>query len=59
MGSEITFSFSQMNVPVQGRFAKFSGTFEFDPAKPEAASIRMAVDVRFVHPGLLHAGSAA
>lgn len=50
-GSDIAFSFTQMNVPVQGHFEKFSGTFNFDPARPEAASIAMQVDVASISAG--------
>lgn len=44
-GSSITFVYKQMNVPLDGRFKKFSGKFNFDAAKPETSSIDMTVDV--------------
>lgn len=44
-GSSITFVYKQMNVPLDGRFRKFSGKINFDAAKPEAASIDLSVDV--------------
>ncbi len=44
-GSSITFVYKQMNVPLDGRFRKFSGKINFDAAKPETASIDMTVDV--------------
>ncbi|TXI04852.1 MAG: YceI family protein [Rhizobium sp.] len=43
--SSITFVYKQMNVPLDGRFRKFSGKFNFDAAKPETSSIDMLVDV--------------
>lgn len=44
-GSSIAFTFTQMNVPAQGRFKRFAGTIDFDPAKPETSHIDMQVDV--------------
>lgn len=44
-GSEIRFTFTQMKVPVQGAFNKFSGTLSLDAVKPEQSSICMQVDV--------------
>jgi polyisoprenoid-binding protein YceI len=44
-GSEIGFRFTQMNVPVKGRFNKFSGTLLLDTHKPESSSIQMQVAV--------------
>jgi polyisoprenoid-binding protein YceI len=43
--SNITFVYKQMNVPLDGRFKKFSGKISFDAAKPETSSIEMVVDV--------------
>ncbi|MDB5872970.1 MAG: YceI family protein [Ramlibacter sp.] len=48
--SEIAFTFRQLGVPVEGRFAKFSGQFAFDPNKPEAGKVALAIEtgsVRF------------
>ncbi|MBC7379573.1 MAG: YceI family protein [Burkholderiaceae bacterium] len=42
--SEITFTFRQMGVPVEGRFTKFSGQFAFDPKKPEAGKVSLSID---------------
>ncbi|MEO8995651.1 MAG: YceI family protein [Rhodanobacter sp.] len=50
-GSSITFTFKQMNVPVDGRFTRFDGQFDFDAAKPQAAHIEMNVDVASVSIG--------
>jgi len=35
----------QMNVPVEGRFTKFDAQIAFDPAKPQAGTARITVDV--------------
>lgn len=43
--SSITFTYSQMNVPLDGHFGKFGGKIVFDPARPETSSIEMWVDV--------------
>ncbi|MBB5018999.1 polyisoprenoid-binding protein YceI [Chitinivorax tropicus] len=43
--SEIRFGFKQMNVPVEGTFKKFTGTFDFDPAKPEAGKADLQIDL--------------
>jgi len=44
-GSSVAFVYKQMNVPLDGRFRKFSGKINFDAAKPETSSIEMVVDV--------------
>jgi len=44
VGSRVTFSFQQMNVPMDGSFKKFSGKINFDAAKPDTSSIEMWVD---------------
>lgn len=44
-GSDIRFTYTQMKVPVQGHFTKFTGAQSLDAAKPERSSIRMQVDV--------------
>lgn len=35
----------QMNVPVDGKFKKFTASIDFDPAKPAAAKAQFSVDV--------------
>ena len=50
-GSSIAFTFSQMNVPVEGRFKRFKGKINFDAAKPETSSIDMQVDVASISAG--------
>jgi polyisoprenoid-binding protein YceI len=42
--SEITFTSTQMGVPVEGRFRRFDATIAFDPAKPESGSIAITLD---------------
>lgn len=41
--SEIQFTGTQMNVPVEGKFTAFSGDIQFDPAKPEASRATLVV----------------
>ncbi|TGP45899.1 YceI family protein [bacterium M00.F.Ca.ET.228.01.1.1] len=36
----------QMNVPVDGKFRKFSAQLSFDPAKPTAGSASVSIDTR-------------
>jgi polyisoprenoid-binding protein YceI len=43
--STVTAVFKQMNVPVEGRFNKFSADVHFDPANVGAASAKIDVDV--------------
>jgi len=43
--SFIRFGFTQMNVPVEGRFRKFDATIAFDPARPEATKATFEVDM--------------
>jgi polyisoprenoid-binding protein YceI len=49
--SEIKFVSKQMNVPVEGRFRTFSGTLDFDPAKPAAAKAQIDVDLNSIDTG--------
>lgn len=42
--SEITFTFRQLGVPVEGRFTKFAGQFSFDPKKPETGKVALTID---------------
>jgi len=43
--SSITFVSKQMGVPVEGRFKTIGGQINFNPAKPEAASIALQIDL--------------
>ncbi len=49
--SALGFTFRQMNVPVQGRFPKFTAQLAFDPAKPERARVNIAVDTSAIDAG--------
>lgn len=42
--SQITATFRQMNVPVEGRFSVFNGNIVFDSKKPAGASARIDID---------------
>jgi polyisoprenoid-binding protein YceI len=43
--SSITATSKQMNVPVEGKFTKFTAQVSFDPGKPASGSAQFAVDV--------------
>ena len=49
--SAISFEFRQMGVPVAGGFKRFSSQMVFDPAKPEAASARVEIDLASIDAG--------
>ena len=49
--SEIAFVSKQMNVPVQGRFKKFTALFAFDPKQPAAAKAEIEVDLASIDTG--------
>jgi polyisoprenoid-binding protein YceI len=49
--SEIAFVSKQMNVPVQGRFRKFTAQVAFDPGKPAAARAEIDVDLASIDTG--------
>lgn len=42
--SEISFTSTQMGVPVDGRFRKFDAKIALDPKKPEAGSVVLTID---------------
>lgn len=42
--SRITATFTQMNVPVEGRFERFTGTVDYDAADVAASSAHLAID---------------
>lgn len=46
--SEIAFTSRQMGVPVAGRFRDFDADIAFDPRRPEAAQIRIDIDLASV-----------
>ena len=43
--SSISFVSKQMGVPVEGQFKKMNAQINFNPAKPEAASIALQIDL--------------
>ena len=42
--STVTATSKQMNVPVEGKFKKFTAQLDFDPAKPTAGSANLTID---------------
>ncbi len=42
--STVTATSKQMNVPVDGKFRKFTAQLDFDPAKPTAGSANLTID---------------
>ena len=49
--SDLSFTFKQMGVPVDGKFKKFEAQLDFDPKKPEAGKIAFTVDLGSVSLG--------
>jgi polyisoprenoid-binding protein YceI len=49
--SAVSFVYRQMNVPVDGRFGKFSAQLKFDPAKPATASVAFDIDLASIDAG--------
>ncbi|QLG88258.1 YceI family protein [Chitinibacter bivalviorum] len=49
--SKLGFVFSQMNTPVDGSFKNYTATIDFDPAKPEAASAQIVIDLASIDVG--------
>ena len=49
--SEITFISKQMNVPVQGKFKKFTAQVDFDPKKVAASKAQIEVDLASIDTG--------
>jgi polyisoprenoid-binding protein YceI len=49
--SSFVFVYRQMNVPVEGRFGKFSAQLKFDPAKPATASAAIDIDLASIDTG--------
>lgn len=45
----VGFSVSHLFTRVQGRFDRFEGTIEFDPANPEATIVRGTIDARSIN----------
>lgn len=49
--SDLSFTFKQMGVPVDGKFKKFEAQLDFDAKKPEAGRIAFTVDLGSVSLG--------
>lgn len=49
--SQLTFTSKQMGVPVDGKFGRFLAILHFDPAKPEAGTAQIEVDLASVDAG--------
>jgi len=49
--SQLAFAIKQMNVPSEGGFKRFVARASFDPAKPEAGSFRIEVDINSIDTG--------
>ena len=49
--SNLTFTYRQMGVPVDGRFGKFAVAMDFDPARPAAAKAAIDVDLASIDTG--------
>jgi polyisoprenoid-binding protein YceI len=43
--SSVTATFSQMKVPMDGKFKKFNAVIDFDKAKPEAAKASLDIEI--------------
>lgn len=49
--STLSFVYKQMNVPVEGKFKKFAVQLRFDPAKPQAGSAVIDLDLASIDAG--------
>jgi polyisoprenoid-binding protein YceI len=49
--STVGFEFRQMGVPVKGSFRRFMSQLSFDPARPEAASAQIEIDIASIDAG--------
>jgi len=53
--SSITFVSRQMGVPVEGSFRKFTARIAVDPARPEAGTARIDIDLTSIDTGIVEA----
>ncbi|MCR4298570.1 MAG: YceI family protein [Gallionella sp.] len=53
--SSITFVSTQMGVPVEGSFRKFTARIAVDPARPEAGTARIDIDLASIDTGIAEA----
>src|SRR5262245_60409430 len=49
--SAVTFVSKQMNVPVEGKFGKFSAQLAFDPAQPNQGRVQVEVELASIDTG--------
>jgi len=49
--SAITFGYTQMGVPLDGRFGKFKAQLSFDPSRPDKAQARLEIDLASIDTG--------
>lgn len=49
--SSLSFTYKQMNVPVDGQFKSFRAAIAFDPAKPAAARAEFEIDLASIDAG--------
>lgn len=57
--SQIGFQVKQMGVDVSGRFTRFSGSVELDPAQPASSSARIEVEIASLTTGEAEADAVA
>ena len=53
--SSITFVSTQMGVPVEGSFRKFTARIAVDPARPETGTARIDIDLASIDTGIVEA----
>ncbi len=49
--SAVSFGYKQMNVPLDGKFKRFSGRINFDPAKPALAKAELDIELASIDTG--------
>ncbi len=49
--SRVTFTSKQMNVPIDGKFGKFTAQVSFDPAKPDMGRAQIEIDLNSIDAG--------
>lgn len=49
--SRVTFGYKQMNVPMEGKFERFGGQLDFDPAKPTLGKAALNIDLSSIDTG--------
>lgn len=49
--SALSFTYKQMNVPMEGSFKRFKGQLSFDPAQPASASAQFDIDLASIDVG--------